>query len=35
MKGKEIKEVVTETKEKREVQVVCVPVNEPRGKKKE
>ena len=35
MKGKEIKEVVTETKETPEVRVESVPVKEPRKKKKE
>ena len=35
MKGKEIKEVVTETKEAPEVQVESIPVKEPRKKKKE
>ena len=35
MKEKEIKEVVTETKEAPEVQVESVPVKEPRKKKKE
>lgn len=35
MKEKEIKEVVTETKEAPEVQVESVPVKEPRRKKKE
>ena len=35
MRRKEIKEVVTETKETPEVQVDSVPVKEPRRKKKE
>ena len=35
MKGKEIKEGVTETKETPEVQIESVPVKEPRKKKKE
>ena len=35
MKGKEIKEVVTETKETPEVQAESIPVKEPRRKKKE
>lgn len=35
MKEKEIKEVVTETKEAPEVQVESVPIKEPRRKKKE
>lgn len=35
MKEKEIKEVITETKEAPEVQVESVPVKEPRRKKKE